>query len=69
MLVDNIRKLCEEHGTTLCGLERTLGIGNGVIGKWARRSPRIGSLQKVADYFHCTVDELLRTDEMRKEDV
>lgn len=61
MIVDNIRRLCEEHNTSIWALERALGIGNGVIGKWAKGSdsPRVGTLRKVADYFGVTVDELL----------
>jgi len=59
MLIDNIRRLCEENNTTLCTLEKELGIGNGVIAKWATASPRVKSLKKVADRFGVTVDELL----------
>lgn len=63
MLVENIRRLCKEKGITLWALERELGIGNGVIAKWSHSSPRVDSLKKVADYFGCTVDDLLRQEE------
>lgn len=60
MLVENIQRRCKENGTSLWSLERELGIGNGVIAKWAKSNPRIDSVQKVADYFGCTVDDLLK---------
>lgn len=60
MLVDNIQRLCKEKGTSIWSLERETGIGNGVIGKWAKSSPRVDSLRKVADYFGVTIDELLK---------
>lgn len=63
MLVENIRRRCKEKGITLWALERELGIGNGVIAKWAHSNPRIDLLKKVADYFSCTVDELLSEQE------
>ena len=59
MIVSNIKRLCEEHKTSIWALERATGIGNGVIARWERASPRVDSLQKVADYFGVTVDELL----------
>lgn len=62
MLVENIRRLCKKKGITLWALERELGIGNGVIAKWAHSNPRIDLVKKVADYFGCTVDELLNAD-------
>lgn len=63
MLVENIRRLCEERKTTFWSLERELGIGNGVIAKWNKSSPRVETLQKVAGYFGCTVDDLLKSEE------
>ena len=62
MIVENIRTLCERKGTSIWALERTLGIGNGIIARWSTSSPRIENLKLVADYFGCTVDELLKED-------
>ncbi len=59
MIVNNIRRLCNERGISFWALERATGIGNGVIAKWENKSPRIDTLQKVADYFGVTVDDLL----------
>lgn len=59
MILENIKRLCKERGTTIFALERELGIGNGVIGKWSKSSPRVETVKLVADHFGCTVDALL----------
>ena len=59
MDVSKIVDLCWDHRITVAELERNVGFSNGVIGKWKKSNPRIDSLQKVAAYFGCTVDELL----------
>lgn len=63
MIVDNIRALCEENGTSIWALERALGIGNGVISRWSSSSPSVKKLKLVADYFGVTVDDLLKEGE------
>lgn len=64
MIYDNIKALCEKNDINIHTLERDLGIGNGVIGKWGakRSSPRVSTIKRIADYFGCTVDELLSDD-------
>lgn len=59
MLYDRISKLCEEHGTNICTLEKTIRIGNGTIGRWTHATPRLDTIKKVADYFGVTIDSLL----------
>lgn len=62
MLYENIKRLCAEKGISIWALEKEIGIGNGVIGKWGIKgsSPRLETVKAVADYFGCTVDELLK---------
>lgn len=62
MILENINRRCSERGLTLYALEKETGIGNGIIAKWKNNSPSVKNLKKVADYFGCTVDELLRDD-------
>lgn len=62
MLIENVRRKCRERGITLAELERATGIGNGVIARWEGSSPRVDNVQKVAEYFGVTVDELLAAD-------
>lgn len=59
MILDNIRTLCKEKGTTIRAVERDTGLGNGVIARWDTSSPRVENVKLVADYFDVTVDELL----------
>lgn len=62
MTIKKIKKFCKKHGISLSFLEKTLGFGNSTIAKWENSSPRVESLKKVADYFGCTVDELISDD-------
>lgn len=59
MLFDNLVVLCKNRGITLAKLERELEFGNGAIRKWNRSYPSADKVQKVADYFGITTDELL----------
>lgn len=64
MLKEKIKELCVKHGTTVQKLEDTLCIGNGVISRWDKSSPKADNLEKIADYFGVSVDYLLgRTDD------
>lgn len=61
-LVDRIRELSNQKGMSLPQLEITLGLGNGTISRWKNSSPNTDKLQKVADYFHVSMDYLLGRD-------
>ena len=65
MIYDNVKRLCEKNKTSIWALEKACGIGNGTIGKWAGREadPSISVLQKIANKFSITVDDLLREDD------
>lgn len=65
MLFTNIKLLCDDHNISIWALERELGIANGTIGKWGNknRSPRVETVKAIADYFGCTVDDLLKETE------
>lgn len=64
MIAENIRRLCAERGTNLKQLEKTIGIGNGVIATWGTTSsPRVDTIKKVADFFGTTVDALIKEKE------
>ena len=59
MTLDRIRSECERTGISVSDLEKAAGLSNGAIAKWANSNPRVDSLKKVADFFHCTIDDLL----------
>lgn len=66
-LLEKIRLLANQNDTDIAKLERTLGMGNGVIRRWDKASPTCDKLLKVADYFSVTIDYLLK-DDISKED-
>ena len=59
MLLRNITQLCKQKGISIAKLERETGISNGTIGRWNTSSPTVENVQKVAEYFGVTVDELI----------
>lgn len=62
LIYENIVRLCAERGISVRALEKAVGLGNGVIGAWRRKSPRVDKLLRVADFFGVTLDELVRGD-------
>lgn len=60
MILENVKRMCKERNISIAYLERELSIGNGTIARWERSSPRVETLKLVADYFGCTVDDLLK---------
>lgn len=64
MLLERIKELCKKRGITVSELENRVGFGKNSIYKWKTQSPKIETLQKVADYFNVSTDYLLgRTDD------
>lgn len=59
-LFEKVRDLCSDKQIGIRGLEKELGFGDGTIYKWKSCDPAASKLKAVADYFGCTVDELLR---------
>lgn len=58
-LYETIFQLCENKNISITALENKLGLGRGLIGKWKNgTSPNLEKLQKIADYFHVTIDYL-----------
>lgn len=61
MFYDNFEKLCRENGKTPVGVARELGISRGSPSNWKQNGniPHAPTLQKIADYFGITTDQLL----------
>ena len=62
-IVDRVKALCSSKNTTMTALERELNFGKGIIRRWDEVAPNSDKLQKVADYFHVSVDYLLGRDD------
>lgn len=57
---DRIASLCKEKGISVTGLEAELGFGRGSLGKMKKGgSTSVARLQKIADYFEVSVNELM----------
>ena len=59
VILENISNLCKKNGISIARLERETGLGNATVRGWRRSSPTVDKLKRIADYFGCTVDELL----------
>lgn len=58
-LYENIKKKCKERGISIAKLERATKLSVGSISHWRVSEPKVGNAKAVADYLHCTIDELL----------
>ena len=59
-LYANIRAICTAKSLSIAELERSAGLGNGVVRKWNVASPTLRTVMAVADYLGVTVDELIQ---------
>ena len=59
-MVERIKALCKEKGTSMYKLEKDLKLGNGTIGKWGKngRVPNYANLSAVASALGVTVADL-----------
>lgn len=56
---DIIKGLADEKKISIAALERSSGIGNGVIARWKEGSPRSDLLYSVAKTLGVTMDDLM----------
>ena len=60
---EKLKKVCDEKGVSMYAVENATGMSKGSSAKWKTSSPKTETLEKIADYFHVSVDYLLgRTD-------
>ena len=60
MFWENFARLCESAGKTPTGVSKELGFSNAAASHWKNgKSPTAKTLQKIADYFNVTVNDLL----------
>lgn len=60
-LAENLRQFMKELGVNQVKLSRDIQISQSAISMWlsGRKEPSIKSLWLLADYFRCSVDELI----------
>ena len=62
MLYERIKELCKEKGTTVSQLERDLEFAKGSISKIDKHKPSMERIQKIAEYFGTTYNELINSE-------
>ena len=57
-----LRKKCFDNRISFARLERECGLSNGLLRRWDldMSHATVSRLKRVADYFGCTIDELIR---------
>ena len=65
-MVDKIRELCRQNGTSIKQLEKDLGFGNGVIARWSKSKPSYERLAKVALALNVSVSDLAGEEQIEK---
>lgn len=70
MFWDNFEELCKKNGKAPSTVAKEIGLSNGVTTRWRNSGvvPRNSILQKLADYFGVSVNDLL-ADEKEHETV
>lgn len=58
-LVESIKRLCDQAGTSIPKLEKGVGFSKGSIYHWDKSSPSIDKVQKVAAHFKVPIDSFL----------
>lgn len=69
-IVDRIRNLCKQNGTSITKLEEKLGYANGTIGKWAKakRKPPLEKVIDIARELDTTVEYVMNGEQKEKAD-
>ena len=56
------KQLCKENGVTQKQALADMGMGRNAAQSWINGSPSLETLQKIADYFGITTDDVLGTE-------
>ncbi len=56
---ETIKMLCVDKGVTITGLEKQLGFARGSLCKVNTNKPSMEKVQKLADYFSISVEQLV----------
>ena len=69
-IYERIESLRKSKGLSQGKLEKQLGFSNGSISKWKNSTPKVESLQKLADFFGVSVEYLMtgKEDKQKEKD-
>lgn len=57
-IVNNIKKLCQEHNISVSQLEKDLYMSPGLISRWNKNMPTLDRVVDIADYFGVPLDAI-----------
>jgi len=60
---ETIARLAKKRGVSIKAIEQATGLGNGTIGKWKSLKPKIGNLEKVANFLEVSVVDIVKESE------
>lgn len=58
-VLEKIKLLTKQRGISIVRMEEDLGLGKNTAYRWNNKTPNPETLEKLADYFHVSVDYLL----------
>ncbi len=58
-IVERIKEICKQKGTTMGTLEKELGLGNGSIRRWDTKTPGADKILLIANRLEVSTDWLL----------
>lgn len=60
VLIENIKRLCEEHDIKITNLEKELGFGAGIISRWGNDAdPSLSKIIQIAEFFNVSLDDII----------
>lgn len=59
MVYEKIKELAKKKGVTISQMENDLSLAKGYSCKWNNITPRLETLQKIADYFGVSIEYFL----------
>lgn len=62
-MLKEIKKLCKERGETLTEMELACGLAARATRRWDENAPSVHAVQKVADHFGVSVEEIIKGEE------
>lgn len=65
-IFEQIKSLAKSRNITMKDLALKLGFSENLFYTWKKTNPKASDLEKVADYFHVSVDYLLGREDIEK---
>lgn len=58
-IIESIKNMCKNNNITVTKLEETLGMSQGLIGRWTKSDPSLSKIVDIAEYFHVSLDDVV----------